>query len=389
MKRLIINAGSSSLRVSIFDTNGEIAAYTISRIWEWKSIVQSEHIWEKGISEYSVKNHDNALEIIFGLIFSQWIIETNDEVVWVAHRVVHGWIHFSNSIVIDKRVISKIEECQDLAPLHNPVNLECIRAAMIFFSNIPHVAVFDTAFHRTIPEVNYLYAIPKKYSEKYNIRKYGFHGSSHKYMSERVLEISERKLSKIITCHVGWGASICAVLNGESINTSMWFTPVDGLVMGTRSWEVDPSVMLYIWEKEWLSMEDMRGIISKESWMLWLTWVTWDIKEIIEGIKEWNKEYQKALDVYISRIVRCIGWYIVDLWWLDAIVFTWWVLENEPEIRRVIAEKLECFGLEFDTSKNNFKKEERKISTDNSKIELFVIPMQEEAMMNQQLEKFI
>jgi len=389
MKKLIVNAGSSSLRVSIFEREEEIAAFTVSRIWESKPEEVFEYEQEKQTQNIQIQNHWEAFQYISNSLVSRDIIKAQDEIIWVAHRVVHGGQYFSEAVIIDDEVIQKIDACSELASLHNPINLECIKAAMDIFSNVPHVAVFDTAFHASIPEVNYTYALPIKYSEKYNIRKYGFHWTSHKYMSERVHEISKRKLRRVITCHVGGGASVTAILDGKSINTSMGLTPLDGLVMGTRTGDIDPGAVLYLQEKEWFSAEQMRIILNTESWMLGLTWETWDLRDIQAKVLEWDEVYMKALDIYISRIVRFIGWYIADLWGIDAIVLTAWVLQNSPMIRKSIAEKLHCFGLDFDLSLNDFKSQERKISTEDSRVELYVIPMEEEKMMNRELDELL
>jgi len=366
-----------------------MAAFVISRIGESTPEETFEHQWKKESRNLQISNHSEAFEAISQSLLSRNIINDSSEIIWVAHRVVHGGQYFSQATLIDESVIQKIDACSELARLHNPINLECIKAAQKVLPDIPHVAVFDTAFHATIPEVNYLYALPLEYSEKYNIRKYGFHGASHKYMSERVLEISERNLRRVITCHVWWGASITAILDGKSINTSMWLTPLDGLVMGTRTWDIDPGAVLYIQEKEGLSAEEMRHILNTESGMLGLTWETWDLRDIQAKVQVGDARYIRALDIYISRIVRFIGWYIADLGWIDAIVFTGWVLQNSPMIRQSIAEKLQCFGLDFDKSQNDFKSEERKISSEDSNIELYVIPMEEEKMMNRELEIFL
>lgn len=390
MKKLIINSGSSSLRVSIFAENTEIAAFVVSRIGADDAELTYENMWEKQSKEIlSVKNHKTAFEWVYEQIISRNVVKNKEEIIGIAHRVVHGGEYFSEAVIINNEVLSKIEKCSELARLHNPINLECIEVAMKVFWDIPHVGVFDTAFHATIPEINYLYALPSEYSKKYNIRKYWFHGASHKYMSERVIQISENEPRKVITCHVGGGASMTAILDWKSINTSMGLTPLDGLVMWTRTWDIDPWAILYLQEKENLSAAEMRNILNTKSWMLWLTGVTGDLRDIQAGIVEGNTTYQKALDIYMSRIVRFIGWYIADLWGVDAIVLTWGVLENSPMIRKSIAEKLQCFGLDFDENQNNFRSEERKISHDNSKVELFVIPMEEELMMNRELEKFL
>ena len=389
MKKLIINAGSSSLRVSVFEEEQELAAFVISRIWEEKPEESFEYKGKKEKEIISISNHSEAFERVAESLVSKWLIENQEEIIGIAHRVVHGGQYFSEAVEINEGVVTKIEASSELARLHNPINLECIHAAQKVFTEIPHVAIFDTAFHQTIPEVNHSYALPLKYSKKYNIRKYGFHGASHKYMSERVVEISKRNLRRVITCHVWGGASMTAVRDGKSINTSMGLTPLDGLVMGTRTGDIDPGAILYLQEKENLSAEEMRHILNTQSGMLGLTEVTWDLRDIQAGIEEWNQKYQKALDIYISRIVRFIGWYIADLGWIDAIVFTGGVLQNSPMIRKSIADKLQCFGLDFDESQNDFRSQEQKISTENSKVELYVIPMEEEKMMNRELEKFL
>jgi len=389
MKKLIVNAGSSSLRVSVFQWDIELVSVTISWIWE----DFAEECFQKGdikdLKTVWIKNHSQAFESTYLSLKLKGIICHEDDIIAVAHRVVHGGEYFSESVIINNDVIQKIEICSELARLHNPINLECIRAAMSLLTQAKHIAVFDTAFHSTIPAVNYTYAIPKEYVEKYNIRKYGFHGASHKYMSERVVEISSRKLEKVITCHVWWWASICALRDGKSINTSMWLTPLDGLVMWTRSWDIDPWVILYLQEKQWISAEEMRNILNTQSWMLGLTGITWDIRTIQENIWNGSKICVQAMEIYISRIVRFIGWYIADLWGIDAIVFTGWVLQNDAMIRKTIAEKIACFWVEFDQSKNDFRSQERKISTESSEVELYVIPMQEELMMNRELKNFL
>lgn len=389
MKKLIVNAGSSSLRVSVFIGEEEIAAFVVSRIGEVKAEEFYESADVKETQMLDIRDHREAFVSISKSLISKGLISHLNEISWIAHRVVHGGQYFSESVIITPEVIQKIDACSELAKLHNPINLECIQAAMQVFSELPHVAVFDTAFHATIPEVNYLYALPIKYSEKYNIRKYGFHGASHKYMSERVLEISQKRPKRVITCHVWWGASITAILEGKSINTSMGLTPLDGLVMGTRTGDIDPGAVLYLQEKEWLSAEQMRDILNTQSGMLGLTEETGDLRDIQEQVKKGNKKYERALEIYISRIVRFIGWYIADLGWIDAIVFTGGVLQNSPMIRQSIAEKLQCFGLIFDESVNDFKSQEKKISTENSKVELYVIPMQEEKMMNRELDALL
>ncbi len=387
MKKIILNAWSSSLKMSIFLHELEIVTASISRIWEAGTLLSFEYEGDKEKVQIEVCNHHQALQYLAKILKEKQIIIDISEI-WAAwHRVVHGGEFFSDSVIVTDEVIAKIEQCIDLAPLHNPVNLSCLLAAKEIFTDAIHVAVFDTAFHQTIPEINYLYAIPRRYYDKYKIRKYGFHGISHQYVSERILEISQRSPKKIISCHIWNWASICAIENGKSINNSMWFTPVDGLVMWTRAGDIDPGVVLFLQEKEQLSASQMSDLINKHSGMLWLTGKVWDLKDIEDGIVSGEPEYQLALDIYVSRIVRFIGAYIADIAWVDSIIFTAWVLENSANIRELIANKLKFCGVEFDVTQNNFRGEERRISTEESKVELYVIPTNEELMILREIEK--
>lgn len=388
-KNIVLNAGSSSLKMSVFAENNEIVSASVARIWEEGSFISFSHDNQKEKQIIDIENHEQALKVLKQLLFKKKVVSDISDIAWVAHRVVHGGEFFSDSVVINAAVIEKIRECITLAPLHNPVNLSCIIAAQKVFTEATHVAVFDTAFHQTIPEINYLYAIPRRFYEKYKIRKYWFHGISHQYVSQRILEISKRNPKKIISCHIGNGASICAIEDGKSINNSMWFTPVDGLVMGTRAGDIDPWVVLFLQEKEHLSSEEMSELINKHSGMLGLTGKVSDLKDIEDGIASNHPEYKLALDIYVSRIVRFIGAYIADIGWVDAIVFTAGVLENSINIRKLIAERLNFCGVDFDDTLNDFRWEERRISTENSETELYVIPTREEYMMMKEVKKFI
>lgn len=386
-KNIVLNAGSSSLKMSVFAGNDEVVSASVARIWEEGTFLSFEYDNQKEKELINVENHAQALEILKQLLLEKKVISELSDIAWVAHRVVHGGEFFSDSVVINTAVIEKIRECITLAPLHNRVNLSCIMAAQDVFPEALHVAVFDTAFHQTIPEINYLYAIPRRFYEKYKIRKYWFHGISHQYVSQRILKISKRNPKKIISCHIGNGASICAIRGGKSINNSMWFTPVDGLVMGTRAGDIDPGVVLFLQEKEHLSSEEMSELINKHSGMLGLTGKVSDLKDIEDGIASNHPEYKLALDIYVSRIVRFIGAYIADIGWVDAIIFTAGVLENSVNIRELIAEKLNFCGVDFDYTQNDFRWEERLISTENSETELYVIPTREEYMMMKEMEK--
>lgn len=385
MNILILNAGSSSLKFSVFNSENEekILNGDIARIGLKDSKISCEYNGEEKQEIKNISSHSEALDAILALL-QEYKIENIEA---IGHRVVHGGVYFSAPIVIDDEVEEKIEKCCELAPLHNPINLICIRGAKNIFPESVHIALFDTAFHQTIPEINYLYAIPKKYYDEYKIRKYGFHGISHHYVSKRMREISDRNPQKIITCHIGNGASISAIENGKCVNTSMGFTPVDGLVMGTRAGDIDPGVVLFLQEKENLSPKETSDLINKHSGVLGLTGTVADLKDVEDGIKHDHPEYKLALDIYISRIVRFIGAYIADIWGVDSIVFTAWVLENSISIREKIAEKLAFCGVTFAPEKNDFRRKERCISTDNSKVELYVIPTREEYMMMQGVKK--
>ena len=391
MKILVLNSGSSSLKSSLFvgKHREKIAEVIVGRIWETISDIKICYQDTTETKELCIKNHSEALESIVEIFLSKKILKSISDITAVWHRVVHGWVHFSDSVIINDEVKWKIKECIEIAPLHNPINFECIELAEKLFPKSKQIAVFDTAFHQTIPKKNYLYAIPKKYYEKYKIRKYGFHGISHKYVYEKLMEDTDDTNQKVISCHIGNGASITAIHEGKSINTSMWFTPVDWLVMGTRAWDIDPSVVLFLQEKENLSSQQLNDLINKHSGVLWLTWVVADLRDVEEWIALGNPDYELALDIYVSRIVRFIGAYIADLWGVDTIIFTAWVLENSSNIRKRIAQKLEFAWVEFDEFQNLFRGEERTISTNYSKTRLIVIPTDEEMMIAKEVGKLI
>ncbi len=389
---LVLNGWSSSLKFSVFNSvwNDEKLWGAINNIWEVNSEIAIVE-WEQSSRNVTeVVNHKQALWRIYSILEEKWFIFENDWIHAVWHRVVHWGDFFSKPVIIDNNVKDKIEECSIIASLHNPINLLCIEWAQELFGEVPHVAVFDTAFHQTLPESNYLYAIPKKYYKKYKIRKYWFHGISHQFVSERLTEIVWKQFENVITCHIWNWASLSAIKNWKCINTSMWFTPVDGLVMWTRAGDIDPWVVLFLQEKEELSANELRHLINRESWMLWLTWwMSWNLKDVEEWIKSWDTQFELALEIYISRIVRFIWAYIADLGWLDAIVFTAWVLENSPSIRKKIAERLAFCWVVFDQDKNDFRWEEQVITTQYSPVELFVLPTNEELMIKREVEALL
>ena len=391
MNILVINAWSSSLKCCFFkgDSLKNNLDITISRIWETESEITIVTNSEDQTLTVAVKDHWEALKNILDIIVEKAIVKNILEIDAVWYRVVHGWSYFSDSVIIDEDVKKRIHECIEIAPLHNPINLACIELGKEHIPNASHIAVFDTAFHQTMPEKNYLYAIPKEYSEKYKIRKYGFHGISHQYVSQKLDEITGEKNKKVISCHIGNWASISAIQEGECINTSMWFTPTDGLVMGTRVGNIDPWAILFLQEKEGLTTKEIDAILNKKSWVLWLTWEVWDMRDLEYGIELGTPWYALALDIYITRIVRYIGSYIADLWGVDAIILTAWVMENSSNIRRLIAERLAFAWVEFDDFQNLFRWETRTISTPQSKTRLIVIPTDEEQMIAKEVKKLI
>ena len=391
MKVLVLNWGSSSLKFSVFVSwkDEEILWGSINRIWLEDSEIIVEKKWEKYKKIIEIKTHKEALQNVVSILKDYEIMSDHSWIDAIGHRVVHGGPYFSDAVIIDENVKNKISECSQIAPLHNPVNLACIEWSEDVFAWIPQIAVFDTAFHQTMPEVNYLYAIPRKFYEKYKIRKYGFHWISHQFVSQRLEELSGKRYENVITCHIWNWASISAIKDGRCINTSMWFTPVDGLVMWTRAGDIDPWVVLYLQEKEKLSASELRSLINRESWMLWLTWESADLRDIVEAVEKGNKQFELALDIYISRVVRFIWSYIADLGWVDAIVFTAGVLENSPPIRKKIAQRLAFCWVAFDEDYNDFRWEERELTTPFSPVSLFVIPTNEELMIKKEVEKLV
>ncbi|HDM70692.1 MAG TPA: acetate kinase, partial [Thermotogales bacterium] len=320
------------------------------------------------------------------------VIENLDQISAVGHRVVHGGERFANSVRIDDEVLRVIEENSDLAPLHNPPNIMGIKAAMKLLPNVPQVAVFDTAFHQTIPEKAYLYAIPYSYYEKYRIRRYGFHGTSHRYVSRRaaeILGIPYEKL-KIITCHLGNGASIAAVKYGRSIDTSMGFTPLEGLVMGTRSGDIDPAIVTFLQEKEGMSAGEVYDLLNKKSGVLGLSELSSDMRDIEEGAMKGDERLRLVLDIYEYRIAKYIGAYAAAMNGVDVIIFTAGVGENSSILRREICENyLGYLGVKIDVEKNEFKGEERIISTDDSKVKVMVIPTNEELLIARDTKEIV
>ncbi|EFI42606.1 acetate kinase [Peptoniphilus sp. oral taxon 386] len=391
MKILVINCGSSSLKYQLIDMDGEkvIAKGLVERIGIEGSRIKHETIGkEKKVIEEPLKDHNDALKLVMNSIVDPEFgaIKSLDEIGAVGHRVVHGGEDFAQSVVIDDNVMEAINKNVEVAPLHNPPNIMGIEACKSLLPNVKQVAVFDTAFHQTMPPINYLYAIPYKFYEKYKIRRYGFHGTSHMYITNRTAEILGKDVNEInlITCHLGNGSSITAVKNGKSYDTSMGFTPLDGLAMGTRSGIIDPAIVPYLMEKEHLSAEQVNNILNKESGVLGISGVSSDFRDIEDACSEGNERSKLALDIFENNVRKIIGAYMTEfksLDEIDAIVFTAGLGENSKETRANIINGLSAFGLKIDDEANNMRGEERIISSPESKIKVLSIPTNEELMI--------
>ena len=386
MKVLVLNCGSSSLKYQLIDmtTENPLASGLCERIG-----IEGSRLKHKGKETYEVeqemKNHEDAIKMVIDALLDEkhGVISDIKEINAVGHRVVHGGEHFAKSVIITDEVIKAIEECIDLAPLHNPANLMGIRACESLMPGVSQVAVFDTAFHQTMPEKAYLYGIPYELYEKYKIRRYGFHGTSHKYVSERAADIlgKDKKDLKIITCHLGNGGSVAAINGGKCMDTSMGFTPLEGLVMGTRCGDIDPAVVSFIMEKEKLSNKEVDELMNKKSGVLGLSGVSSDFRDIETAAGEGNKRAQIALDTFHYKVAKYIGEYTSTLNGVDAIVFTAGLGENSKNSRKEICNYLTWLGIELDDEQNGKRGEELVISVANSKIKVLVIPTNEELVI--------
>ncbi len=386
MKILVLNCGSSSLKYQLIDMDAKsvLAKGNYERIGEKEAFLTHKVNKEKYIIKQAVMAHDEALEIILQqLLHKEYgVITSLKEVGAIGHRIVHGGEIFKGSCIVNDDVIEKIAQCGEFAPLHNPAAVLGIKACKKIMPKVPMVTVFDTAFHQTMPKTSYIYPIPYEYYEKYKVRKYGAHGTSHDYVSARVAEIMNKKRQdlKIVTCHLGQGASICAIKNGKSIDTSMGLTPLGGIAMVTRSGDLDPSVVTYIMEKTGLEPNKMNSILNKKSGLAAICNMAPDFREIEEKSYN-NKDAKVAIDIFTSTIAQYIARYAVKLNGIDVIVFTGGIGENQINVRKSVCEQLSFMGLEVDDEKNNSKGEETEISTPASKIKVYIIPTDEEMMI--------
>ncbi|MBQ8747295.1 MAG: acetate kinase [Clostridia bacterium] len=389
MKILVINAGSSSIKYQLFDmdTDSVLAKGMCDRIGiaggNFKHKVDGRDDYK---IEIQMANHKEAVKLVLDTLVSKehGVLESLSEISAVGHRVLHGGEKFSGSVVVDENVIAAIEECCELGPLHNPHNLTGIRACEAMMPGVPQVAVFDTGFHQTMPDYAYLYALPYEYYEKYRIRRYGFHGTSHRYVSMRAAAMLGRTDAKIVTCHLGNGSSLAAVDSGKCFDTSMGLTPLEGIMMGTRCGSIDPAIVPLLMKKENLTPDEIDTIMNKKSGILGVSQVTSDNRDIEEGAKAGNVRYQLIENMLCHQLTKLIGGYAAAMGGVDAIVFTGGIGENNPQYRARVAEKLAFIGVEIDPAINAEAKRTSKeydLSTPNAKVKMLMIPTNEELMI--------
>ena len=389
MKVLVINCGSSSLKYQLIDMSNEnvLAQGLVERIGIDGILTQKVEGREKYIVETDLKDHKVAIDLVLNTLVdnTNGVINSMDEISAVGHRVVHGGEKYSTSVLIDEEVMQNLEDLVSLAPLHNPANIIGIKACMALMSNTPMVAVFDTAFHQTMPQKAFMYPVPYEYYEEDHIRRYGFHGTSHKYVAGKVAEVMGKNINdiKTITCHLGHGVSVTAVDGGKSIDTTMGFTPLDGIIMGSRSGSIDPAIVTYLMKEKGYSIEEMDEILNKKSGVLGISGVGTDFRDIRSAARDNNERALLTMDLYGYQIKKQIGAYAAAMAGLDAIVFTAGIGEHAPEIRERALTNMEFLGIKIDLNKNDNQDigDGMEISTEDSKIKVFVIPTNEELMI--------
>lgn len=388
MKVLVINCGSSSLKYQVLDMQNEslMCKGLVERIGMDGSVINHTKIgMDKVVKEVPMKDHKDAIAQVLDAVQDPeyGVVKSMDEIGAVGHRVVHAGEKYAESVLITDDVIKALEECVELAPLHNPPNLMGIAACRELMPDTPMVGVFDTAYHQTMPPESYIYAIPYEYYEKYGIRRYGFHGTSHKFVAQRAAAMLNTNINdlKIITCHLGNGASVTAIKHGRVVDTSMGFTPLEGLVMGTRCGDIDPAIVTYIREKENLPQGVANEILNKKSGVLGISGVSSDFRDLEEALSEGNERAALALRVFAHKVRFYIGAYIAEMNGVDAIVFTAGVGENDVYMRDIICTNLGNLGIKLDPIKNKVRGKETEISTEDSKVKLLLIPTNEELMI--------
>jgi len=384
MKVLVINCGSSSLKYQLIDSDTEeaLAVGLCERIGIDGRLNHTPAGGEKVVIEAAMETHEEAIKMVLAALtdVNYGVIKSLDEIGAVGHRVVHGGEKFAASTIITDEVMAAIEECNDLAPLHNPANLIGINACKAIMPNVPMVAVFDTAFHQTMPPKAYLYGLPYEYYEKYKVRRYGFHGTSHSYVAKKAVEMAGLDInhSKVIVCHLGNGASITAVLNGKSVDTSMGFTPLEGLIMGTRSGSIDPAIIEFIAHKENKSIEEIMEILNKKSGVYGMSGVSSDFRDLEIAANDGNERARVATEVFVYRVAKMIGSYVAAMNGVDVIAFTAGLGENDKLVRAAVTLYLGYLGIKINPETNNTRGIQIKISTDDSKVKVCVIPTNEE-----------
>lgn len=395
MKVLVVNCGSSSVKYQFVDMKGEkvLCKGIAERVGIEGSRLVHRVNADKHVIEKPMKDHEEALKLILEVLLDPEIgvIKDLSEITAVGHRVVHGAERFASSVLIDEEVMKVLQDNVHLAPLHNPPNIMGIRAVQKLLPNVPNVGVFDTAFHQSMTKKAFLYPIPYEFYEKHRIRRYGFHGTSHRYVSKRAAEILGRDYYdfKVITCHLGNGASIAAVRHGRSIDTSMGFTPLEGVVMGTRSGDIDPAIVIYMQQNLGMSVDKVYDILNKKSGMLGLSQLSSDMRDIEDAALAGNEMAQLALDIYIYRIAKYIGAYAAAMNGVDAIVFTAGVGENSPYVREKVCEYLGFLGIKVDRNLNQVKGAERIISTPDSKVAVLIVPTDEEMVIARDTKQIV
>ncbi len=396
MKVLVINAGSSSLKYQLIDmdTKAVMAKGLCERIGIDGKLTHEGSKDEKYKADVAMSTHADAIKAVIDILLDkEWgVIADMSEINAVGHRVVHGGEYFADSVLITDQVIKAIEACIPLAPLHNPPNLVGIHACEeVMGKDIPQVAVFDTAFHQSMPQKSYMYAVPYEYYQKYKIRRYGFHGTSHKYVSQQAAEMLGRPLEslKLITCHLGNGSSISAIDSGRSVDTSMGFTPLDGLPMGTRAGNIDPAIIEFLSEHENMNATDVISILNKKSGMLGISGVSSDFRDLDTAINEGNTRAALAKDMFNLSVKKIIGSYIAEMGGVDAIIFTAGVGENDRSVRWDVCEHMEYLGIKIDPEKNKYRGRQMDISIDYARVRVLVIPTNEELVIAQDTERLV
>ena len=395
MKILVLNCGSSSLKYQLINMENEevLASGKYERIGEDEAFITHKVNGKKIEIKHPAKTHEEAIDFTLKqLIHPEYkVIDNLDEISAIGHRLVHGGEKINKSVVITDEVVNVLKECIDLAPLHNPAGIIGIEACKKVMPGKPMVGVFDTAFHQSIPKERYIYPIPYEYYKKYGIRKYGFHGTSHMYVSQRLAKIVGKDIEelKIVTCHLGQGSSICAVQGGKSVDTSMGLTPLAGIPMVTRSGDLDPSVVTFIMKKENLNAEEVENILNKKSGVQGISGLAPDFREIEAASYGDNERAEIAMEKFKYEIASYIAKYGVAMNGIDYIVFTGGVGENQINIRKGICEKLEFLGVKLDVEANNIRGEEKEISSKDSKIKVYVVPTNEELMIAKETERLV